>query len=1217
MARPLSSVPAGSVIFFPIQSSFLSCGLSGFIAVKSKIPQDISTLSKNASTFITAAQSLFSADCGAIHEDQLKELLSFAQQLKTNASFTFLAKDHAFFTQITATLDDFQTLLGTLQHELHQVSGRVPIEVTKNLQEKVELVKDIDWCIRFEVLANIQKVATLGGFALPATITDNTISLYREINSVCNSLDRLEVRGRDSAGISILLSLPEGEYQTILSSFSPEETHTFQARQKGVVLENHTIRTMEECTDDGSIIHVTFTYKIASEIGSLGDNVAYLRAQIQNDILLQKISRAHFSDSSIQSHTRWASVGAITEANCHPSDQMTEGPSPFSEEIISACLNGDIDNYLELADILIAEGVEIPKATTSDTKIIPLWVARYRHLGFDVAESFRLAVNDFKGSHAISMQSSAAAGKLFLAQKGSGQAVFVGLTADGYMPSSEVYGFVEETNLYLKLDGESYVDTLTGPVQGQIFILDNHSAGSLSGVTAMAYDGSLIPLTPDDIRITQITSRDIDRQDFPHFFLKEISESPVSIEQTLLNRWKVNNTGHYIPFLEADAFPEAIRTAFINGEIRHIYFIGQGTAGVAGQVCADALQHYLGTSSISVKAVKSSEFSGFELPESDNPNRLADTLVIAITQSGTTTDTNRAIDMVRHLGAKTISIVNRRDSDITFKTDGVLYTSTGRDIEMSVASTKAFYSQITAGVLFALQVCHDCNCLSPHAISEDIQELLSLPDKMRKVISNHDVFQTSASMHALSRVHWAAVGSGPNKAAADEIRIKLSELCYKTISSDYVEDKKHIDLSSEPLILVCAMGTRETVMSDILKDVAIFKAHKAVPLVVAQEDDYRFSPYAADVFYCPGLPEHLAPILNTLCGHLWGYYAALTIHDVSNFFFEMREEISRFYTQYNQEGKDAYDLLLDPTFQGMIAKYYQAVRQRQKEKKIPLALGARDISEILLLFKYLSGRLPMEDFDTDFDIQGTAPNMIHSLFERLSKLISELARPIDAIKHQAKTVTVGTSRLAEPLGGLFLNLLQAYQLPPMQVSTKNILVLRQAEKIVAEIKGSILYKIEGLDVLGNPTDVTTISVVEKTGVSREYESRTETDHTLQGLKRIIAREKNIFIGYGRRLQENLIILPILSQPTGKSATVISNLLLLHVLIKEDIRVDDAQKALGGKLERIQNLLQEYSIPWNNPLFTKLPMADWFGLSAEKIADTIAQSINGNNSKSQK
>ena len=80
---------------------------------------------------------------------------------------------------------------------------------------------------------------------------------------------------------------------------------------------------------------------------------------------------------------------------------------------------------------------------------------------------------------------------------------------------------------------------------------------------------------------------------------------------------------------------------------------------------------------------------------------MTDTLVVAISQSGTTTDTNRTVDLVRARGAQVVAIVNRRNSDLTDKADGVLYTSDGRDVEMSVASTKAFYAQIAAGFLLA------------------------------------------------------------------------------------------------------------------------------------------------------------------------------------------------------------------------------------------------------------------------------------------------------------------------------------------------------------------------------------------------------------------------------------------------------------------------------------------------------------------------------------
>ncbi len=287
--------------------------------------------------------------------------------------------------------------------------------------------------------------------------------------------------------------------------------------------------------------------------------------------------------------------------------------------------------------------------------------------------------------------------------------------------------------------------------------------------------------------------------------------------------------------------------------------MGQGTAGVASQGCADILSHYMNDPSLLIRSMKASELSGFTLDEHDDERSMADALVIAISQSGTTTDTNRTVDMVKERGAHTLAIVNRRDSDITFKVDGVMYTSSGRDIEMSVASTKAFYSQIVAGAMLGLYMAHLKGTRTEDFVTEEIKQLQKLPDHMRKVLSMREQIEKSANRVATTRAYWATVGSGPNKTSADEIRIKLSELCYKTISSDNVEDKKHIDLSSEPLIIVCAAGTRKTVIRDIIKDTAIFHAHKAIPIVIADEGEDRFEPYAEDVFHVPVVSEHLRP----------------------------------------------------------------------------------------------------------------------------------------------------------------------------------------------------------------------------------------------------------------------------------------------------------------------------------------------------------------------
>ena len=823
--------------------------------------------------------------------------------------------------------------------------------------------------------------------------------------------------------------------------------------------------------------------------------------------------------------------------------------------------------------------------------------------GNDLEEAFRLAVNDFEGSHAIFMHSDLAPGKLFLAQKGSGQAIFIGLSEDHYMPTSEVYGFVEQTPFYLKMDGEKVVEGKDGKTQGQIFVLSQESGGAPQDIKAMFYDGTQVEIGEKDIKRTQITSRDIDRQKFPHYFLKEISEAPVSVEKTLQNRWKIQEDGkqRYVLTLDEKVFPISIQQAFINNVIRRIYFVGQGTAGVAAQACADILNYYIDEPSFTACSLKASELSGFKLNEYDDQNSMADALVVAISQSGTTTDTNRTVDMVKERGAHTIAIVNRRDSDITFKVDGVMYTSSGRDIEMSVASTKAFYSQIIAGALLSLKIASLKGLRNDEFIAEEIRQMQKIPAHMREVLSMKEEIEKSAQKLAATKNYWAAVGSGPNKASADEIRIKLSELCYKTISSDYIEDKKHIDLSSEPLIIVCAAGTKRNVIGDIIKDTAIFQAHKATPVVIADEGENGFDAYAEDVFHVPAVSQHFAPILNALVGHIWGYYAALAINEGSIFLYAFREELRGTIDNYADKGLDVYEVILEKTFREKIASFYKKFRAKKTEKKFPTSIAKA--SDLALLLKYLAGRLPVAEFEIDFEKKGTALNMLNTLFEYIGESINYMSRPVDAIKHQAKTVTVGTSRISEKLEGLLFDELSKRNFSVSQLINRNIIVLKNLQKVILHIEGSTLYRIGDLNLLGEPTDETTIEVLEKNGSLKTIPSRVEKDTKLKGTKRIIVRQQNVYIGKGRKDDRSILVIPMISD-SPEMPNMIGYLLLLNIAFKEEVPLATKIKALGGKYEHIKNIVQENSIAWDDNHLESIEIQELFGRSAEKIGELM-------------
>ncbi|MBC2694529.1 MAG: SIS domain-containing protein [Desulfobacteraceae bacterium] len=1220
--RNTAGLPDNSIVFFPCSENILCCGIAGIISFKGKGKKtkhiDLTSLNEMALKIdekgcMNCAQNNKFLIIDYLGDQELIDSFLYSvQSLKGDDYFAecFAGKD--IQSELLKLSDRLNAIINRESKFLSDNMGRLDADMVDTMSRRIESLKDISWCIISELLDNIVKVGELLNQNFQP-FTSSTLKIAKNINAVLNGIDRLEVRGRDSAGLSLMFTLEKAEFERFKEKLGKSDNidllDQFRLRLNHDVLVNMSIDVHKTKDESGEeCVCIAITYKIAAEIGSLGDNISFLRNQIKNDPIFQILISCPHKYHTVGAHTRWASVGAITEPNCHPVDNKGSIEISNKSGIIHACFNGDIDNYIKLKEKYKIKGEHIHKDITTDTKIIPLQIEKYILQGNDMEEAFRLAVNDFEGSHAIFMHSDLAPGKLFLAQKGSGQAIFIGLSENHYMPTSEVYGFVEQTPFYLKMDGEKGVEGKHGKTQGQIFVLNQESGGALQDIKAMFYDGTRLEIGEKDIKHTQITSRDIDRQKFPHYFLKEIFEAPVSVEKTLQNCWKIKEDGkqRYVLTLDKKVFPISIQQAFTNNKIKRIYFVGQGTAGIAAQVCADILNYYIDEPSFTVCSLKASELSGFKLNEDDDQNSMADTLVIAISQSGTTTDTNRAVDMVKERGAHSIAIVNRRDSDITFKVDGVMYTSSGRDIEMSVASTKAFYSQIIAGTVLSLKIASLKGLRNDEFITEEIRQMQEIPSHMRKILSMSKEIEQSAQKLAATKNYWAAVGSGPNKASADEIRIKLSELCYKTISSDYIEDKKHIDLSSEPLIIVCAAGTKRNVINDIIKDTAIFQAHKATTVVIADEEENGFDAYAEDVFHIPVVSQHFAPILNTLVGHIWGYYAALAINEGSKFLYAFREELQDTIDNYADKGLDVYEIVLEKTFREKIASFYKKFRAKRVEKKFPTAIAMA--SDLTLLLKYLAGRLPVSDFEIDFEKKGTALNMLNTLFEYIGESINYMSRPVDAIKHQAKTVTVGTSRISEKLEGLLFDELAQRNFSVSQLINRNIIVLKKLQGVISHIKGLTLYRIGKLNLLGEPTDESTIEVLEKKGSLKSILSRVEKDTKLKGTKKIIVRQGNVYIGKGRKDGRSILVIPIISN-SPEMPNMIEYLLLLNIAFKEEVLLAAKIKALGGKYEHIKNIVQENSIAWDDNYLESVEIEELFGRSAEKIGEFIV-SIQG-------
>ncbi len=529
-----------------------------------------------------------------------------------------------------------------------------------------------------------------------------------------------------------------------------------------------------------------------------------------------------------------------------------------------------------------------------------------------------------------------------------------------------------------------------------------------------------------------------------------------------------------------------------------------------------------------------------------------------------------------------IGIVNRRASDLVDKADAVLYTSDGRDVEMSVASTKAFYAQVAAGALLACAVSEAAGLGTAARRHELLTGLRTLPDAMRQVLANREQIADAARRLAPSKRYWAVVGNGPNTVAAEEVRIKLSELCYKSIAADVTEDKKHIDLSSEPLILVCAAGLRGSTADDVAKETAIFQAHKATAIVIADEGEVRYS--AAATISVPLVDPALGFVLSAMVGHLFGYEAALAIDASARPLREGRELIERAVADH--AGGDAVLASIRTELPAVARKFSDGLRDRLYDGHLEASTAVR-----------LSGLLrdalapnPVETYATSSGKVGTPGALIDDLVAGLTQGIDELTRPIDAIKHQAKTVTVGISRSDE--GVLDRALVQATLAagPGRDVlSYRTLKVLADLDPAVLEVTGFTRYQIEG----------ETISIVDRGGISRELQSRVDQDARLVGTKHRVADARELLVARGRRDGRIVIFVPEVK------ADVCTGITLLHVRLHDRLPAETMRTVLQGydhRFDRLVDWVSETEGEFDQSKLGELPVADLLIAPISETAD---------------
>ena len=470
------------------------------------------------------------AECGRVVADADKSL-------RGESGLGTLIDNIALVAQLNARLDSLDALAVAAEAQLESEAGLPTREVERRSNELIAL-RDATWSLRNDRLRTAKAVGDLAGKDASASARN----AYLAIQQAFSALDRMEVRGRDSAGVHVLV------WGHGLDASNKQVAPLLAGRLDDALFTNGSVRV------GAGERAWSFVYKAAAEIGELGDNTRAMRAAVASDALLRLLISQPNARVSILGHTRWASVGIISEPNAHPVNSEEIGGNASAPYMLAA-LNGDVDNH---ADIKVRNGLHIADPITTDAKVIPTVVARKNAAGMSLVDAFRETVAEFEGSVAIAVASADQPHDIMLALRGSGQGLYVGIAEDRFIVASEPYGVVEETLHYVRMDGEALADPQNPSSRGQVIALSGAQAGSLEGIQLLAYDGTNIALSEAQVSVAEVTTRDIDRGEHKHFLSKEIAEAPHSFRKTLRGKIAERN-GQLFALLDDSVLPVEIR----------------------------------------------------------------------------------------------------------------------------------------------------------------------------------------------------------------------------------------------------------------------------------------------------------------------------------------------------------------------------------------------------------------------------------------------------------------------------------------------------------------------------------------------------------------------------------------------------------------------------------------------------------------------------------
>ncbi|MBQ6304013.1 MAG: glutamine--fructose-6-phosphate transaminase (isomerizing) [Clostridiales bacterium] len=524
-------------------------------------------------------------------------------------------------------------------------------------------------------------------------------------------------------------------------------------------------------------------------------------------------------------HTRWATHGEPTENNAHP--------HIVDDYNVVGVHNGIIENYQELRDKMIRKGYKFYSETDTEVaiKTIDYYYKKYTH---DPIEALAKTMVRVRGSYALAVMFKDHPGKIFVARKDS--PMIIGYDNDSAYVASDVPAILKYTRTVY------YIDDL------EMACLE---AGN---VTFYNLDGDTIEKTPTEI---DWDAESAEKGGFEHFMMKEIHEQPKAVSDTL--------NSYIVP--DGDTFRIDLSATNLTDEdikkFSQIYIVACGSAYHVG-ICSQYIIETL--AQIPVRCELSSEFRYRTMPIDPN------SLCIIISQSGETADSLAALREAKAKGIKTLAIVNVIGSTISREADYVLYTFAGPEI--SVATTKAYSAQLAACYTLAIKLGLAKGTVSEEYSKELINELMSIPGKINKVLEDKERLQWFAAKLAAQKDIFF-IGRGIDYAICLEGSLKMKEISYIHSEAYAAGELKHGTISLiEDGTFVIGVLTQSGLYEKTLSNLVETKTRGAYLMALTSFGNYAIEDSADFVVYVPKINELFAASLAVVPLQLLGYYVS-------------------------------------------------------------------------------------------------------------------------------------------------------------------------------------------------------------------------------------------------------------------------------------------------------------------------------------------------------